>query len=165
MNKIALVFCYLNIFSLTQNPFDLDEWKIIFTEQLLNELKDNNIKTNILMDIDEKSIAITLSNNCFGNSMENFNLALEIEIFSNDIDSMELKSHMYLIKPIILKIIENINMSLYNIDIAQIPDSDFVISNNKFYTEVNSETTYKIVQIIEADLHYLYDIEEIDKIL
>jgi len=97
--------------------------------------------------------------------MENYNLALEIEISSNTLNSKELKEHLYLIKPLIIKMINNINNCMKYIDIANIPQDDFILYKDKFYTEVNTNSNQKCISITEADLHFLYDIEDIVKLL
>jgi hypothetical protein len=165
MEKLALVFCYLDIIKLAPH-IDINEWKNVFTKQAISTFEIHNIKTNIILDIDNQhDIHIKLADNCFGYTMENYNLALEIEISSNTLNSTQLKEHLYLIKPLIIKMINNINNCMKYIDIANIPQDDFILYKDKFYTEVNTNSNQKCISITEADLHFLYDIEDIVKLL
>lgn len=163
MHNIAIVFCYLNLFSITKTAFDYNSWKKYFDKELSKYLHENKVKTNFIIEIDEKNIIeITLEKSIYNIFEDSNRLAIELQVSSNIEDNEIIKNNLYLIKPIIIKIIDSINKTIINMNIAQLPSNDdYVFVNNKFYTLPNTESKFKLVQIIAADLHYLYGSNEL----
>ena len=163
MQPVAVVFCYLNLFSLTKVSFDYNSWKNQFKKELLEAISSNKLKSEVIIEINDTNlIEVSLEKSIFNTFDDNNRLAIEIKLYSDDQNNNTIKKNLYLIKPIILKMIESINEIIKNhVNSAKIPTIDFVFSNKKFYTQPNTKNDFKIVQIIAADLHYLYGSDEL----
>ena len=163
MQPVAVVFCYLNLFSLTKVSFDYNSWKNQFKKELLEAISSNKLKSEVIIEINDTNlIEVSLEKSIFNTFDDNNRLAIELKLYSDDQNNNTIKKNLYLIKPIILKMIESINETIKNyVNSAKIPTIDFVFSNKKFYTQPNTKNDFKIVQIIAADLHYLYGSDEL----
>lgn len=167
MQPSAIVFCYINLFSITKISFDYNAWKNQFKKELLYAISKDTFNPNIVIELDDNiKIEISLSESIFTTIEDKNRLAIEIKVYSSDNSSKTIKENIYLIKPIINKMIESLNNIIRNnVNSAQIPTIDFIFSNKKFYTEPNTKNIFKTVQINSADLQYLFGINELIHLL
>ena len=82
MQPVAVVFCYLNLFSLTKVSFDYNSWKNQFKKELLEAISSNKLKSEVIIEINDTSlIEVSLEKSIFNTFDDNNRLAIEIKLY------------------------------------------------------------------------------------
>ena len=97
MQPSAIVFCYINLFSITKISFDYNAWKNQFKKELLYAISKDTFNPNVVIELDDDiKIEISLSESIFTTIEDKNRLAIEIKVYSSDNSSKTIKENIYL---------------------------------------------------------------------